>query len=148
MARYYLDTSALVKLYVQETGTDRMVQLIAAGVHHQLALLASTKTEFHSAFRRRERQGDLDSSVAAEILDEFDQHLLAGFLRQGVSDIVIDLASLLLGRHALRAFDALQLAGYLVLRSGAEPDFVFVCSDRPLLKAASEEGLECFDPTA
>ena len=147
MARYYLDTSALVKLYVQETGTDRMIQLIAAGVNDQLALLASTKTEFHSAVRRRERQGDLDSSVAAEILDEFDRHLEAGFLRQGVSDVVIDLASLLVGRHALRAFDALQLAGCLVLRSGAEPDFVFVCSDRSLLDAASEEGLQCFDPT-
>ena len=148
MAVYYFDTSALVKLYVQEPGTDPVIELTRASRLNQFAILAATKTELHSAVRRRERQGDLDSCHTDRLLHEFSRHLETMFLRQVVSDPVIDLAALLVHRHPLRANDALQLAGCLVLRAGAWLTPVFTCSDRALLRAAGAEGLVCFDPTA
>ena len=147
MAVYYLDTSALVKLYVDEPGTDTMIELTVANQRNQFAILAATKTELHSAVRRRERQGDLDSRNTDRILHEFSRHLETMFVRQAVSDPVIDLAALLVQYHPLRANDALQLAGCLVLRAGAWLTPVFACSDRALLRAAGAEGLVCFDPT-
>ena len=147
MAVYYLDTSALVKLYVDEPGTDTMIELTVANQRNQFAILAATKTELHSAVRGRERQGDLDSRNTDRILHEFSRHLETMFVRQAVSDPVIDLAALLVQHHPLRANDALQLAGCLVLRAGAWLTPVFACSDRALLRAADAEGLVCFDPT-
>ena len=40
MALYYLETSALVKLYVREPGTERMLALAARSSENRLAVLA------------------------------------------------------------------------------------------------------------
>ena len=62
--------------------------------------------------------------------------------RDCVTDFVLDTASMLVDRHALRAFDAVQLAGYMVLKGASGTDMpVFVCSDQELLMAAKQEGI-------
>jgi len=60
---------------------------------------------------------------------------------------VLDTASALVDRYALRAFDAVQLAGYMVLKSTGGADVpVFVCSDQELLIEAKQEGAPALDP--
>jgi predicted nucleic acid-binding protein len=144
-----LETSALVKLYVREAGTDRLLQLASNSTDNRFAVLALSQVEFRSAIRRRERAGDIDSKIAGLVLDRFDQHLEARFLRQVLTDSVLDVASEMIDRYALRAFDAIQLAGCLALKTvvGAEPP-TFVCSDRQLLEAAASELLTILDPCA
>jgi hypothetical protein len=51
-------------------------------------------------------------------------------------------------RYALRAYDAMQLAGCLVLCSMTAETFTFVCSDHRLLEAAQSEQLRVLDPAA
>jgi hypothetical protein len=71
------------------------------------------------------------------------------FAVQVVNGLVIDLSCLLIDRHALRAFDAIQLAGYMALKNATGADVpVFVCSDRQLLVAAELEGASTMDPGA
>jgi len=149
LALYYLETSALVKLYVREQGTERLLQLAASSLGNRFALLSISQVEFRSAIRRRERNGDITSIVAGLVLDRFQQHFEARFLRQGLTDAVLDGATEMIDRYALRAYDAIQLSGYLVLRTtlGGEPT-AFVCSDRLLLEAARSERLQVFDPCA
>lgn len=147
MALLYLETSALVKLYVREPGSQRMLQLANAPEAHRLALSAVAQVELHSAVRRRQRAGDLDTVAARQLLEQFDLHLKSLFLRQGVNDTVLDLACGLIERHPLRAYDALQLAGCLVLKTAAPETPVFVCADQDLLRAAEAEGLASIDPT-
>ena len=53
MAFYYLYTSALVKLYVREPGTERMLALAARSSENRLAVLALAQVELRSAVRRR-----------------------------------------------------------------------------------------------
>jgi hypothetical protein len=97
--------------------------------------------------RRRERSGEIPAAVAAQLLEVFKRHIEARFITQAVTDFVLDLASVLVDRYALRAFDAVQLAGYLALKSSAGSDVpVFVCSDRELLNAAAQEGIPILDP--
>jgi len=55
MAVYYLDTSALVKLYVQELGTDVVLSLTGDLEEDRLAILDLARVEFRAAVRRRER---------------------------------------------------------------------------------------------
>lgn len=147
MALYYLETSALVKLYVREPGSERLLEMAAGSEAHRFAILALAQAEFHSAVRRRQRAGDLESQVASDLLERFDLQLRTRFLRQIVSDPVLDLACELIERHPLRAYDSLQLAGCMILRAAAPEPPVFVCVDQRLLQAAEVEGVMWLDPT-
>ena len=148
MAVYYLETSALVKLYVREAGTERLLRLVNAAESNHFAILSVAQAEFRSAVRRREREGDLDGYVAVELLERFDLHLASIYVRQAVNDVVVDLACAVIDRYTLRAYDAMQLAGCLALKSAAPSTPVFVCADQQLLQAAETEGLVWLDPTA
>jgi predicted nucleic acid-binding protein len=138
-----------VKLYIREEGTDRLLQLAGNLADNRFAVLALSQVEFRSAVRRRQRAGDIDSRIANLVLDRFNQHLEARFLRQALTDSLLDVASEMIDRYALRAFDAVQLAGCLALKTamGVEPP-AFVCSDQQLLEAARSELLSVLDPCA
>ena len=75
MAFYFLDTSALVKLYVQEPGTDRLLPLISDRPDNRFAVLAASVVEMRSAIRRRQRAGDIDTSLATAILESVQSHM-------------------------------------------------------------------------
>jgi predicted nucleic acid-binding protein len=146
---YYLDTSALVKLYIREPGTERILRLASRQVDNRMAILSLTAVEFRSAIRKRERSGDIDRTGAARTIAKFEHHLEARFLRQTLNESVVDAALGLIDRYPLRAYDALQLAGCLTLKSVAGGDDpVFVCADQTLLVAAQSEGLSTIDPAA
>jgi uncharacterized protein len=149
LALYYLETSALVKLYVREQGTDHLLRLAEASQENRFALLSLSQIELRSAIRRRERNGDLGPHVAGLVLDRFQQHLEAKFLQQSLTDPVLDSAAEMIDRYALRAYDAIQMAGYLVLRTtfGKESP-IFVCSDQSLLQVARSEQVPILDPSA
>ena len=147
MALYFLDTSALVKLYVQESGTDRLLLLVSNQPENRFAVSAISAVEARSAIRRRQRAGDIDRNIADLLLDLLQKHIETTFIRQVINDAVIDSALEMVDRYALRAYDAIQLAACLVL-SAIEPQaFTFVCSDHQLLDAAGSEQLRVLDPT-
>jgi uncharacterized protein len=144
---YYLETSALAKLYVREPGTERLLALAARPANNRFTILSLAQVEFRSAIRRREKNGEIPAFVVTQLIDSFKNHLESRFAVQVVNDFVLDISCVLVDRYALRAFDAIQLAGYVALRNttGAEVPF-FVCSDRELLTAASHEGASILDP--
>jgi len=149
LAFYYLETSALVKLYVRESGTERVLALANRASENRLAILGLTQVEFRSAVRRRERNGEIPPLLATQLLETFKRHLETRFVSQTISDFVLDVASALVDRHALRAYDAVQLAGYVALRGSIGTDVpVFVCSDHALLEAARLEGIPILDPAS
>jgi hypothetical protein len=148
LALYYLDTSALVKLYVREPGTDRLLQLVSNPADNRLAVLAITPVEARSAVRRRERAGDIDPKTASQILERLQRHLESRFIRQALNEIVLDGALEMIDRYALRAYDAVQLAGCLALKTADTDSPTFVCSDQHLLHAARSELFAVLDPCA
>lgn len=77
-----------------------------------------------------------------------DEHLANFFVVQPLTELVIQEAAALLDRHTLRAYDAVQLAGCIMLRARIGRHATFVCSDRQLLKAAEAEGMTVLDPLA
>ena len=147
MALYYLDTSALVKLYVREPGTEQVLRLARGAAANQIAVLALAQVEIHSALRRRERAGEIASAAVVQLLERFHRHLEAVFLRQVITEATFDVACGLVDRHGLFALDAVQLAGYVALRtaSGANTP-IFVSADRQLLEAAEAESAPVLDP--
>jgi predicted nucleic acid-binding protein len=146
LAFYYLETSALVKLYVREAGTDRVLALTEQTAGNRFAILTLSKIEFRSAVRRREKNGGIPAKVANHLLDRFEHHLQSTFVTQTITDFVVDIACALLDRHALRAYDAIQLAGYMALGTTGTDVPVFVSSDQPLLEACRQERVPVMDP--
>ncbi|HEV7217569.1 MAG: type II toxin-antitoxin system VapC family toxin [Terriglobales bacterium] len=146
MALYYLDTSALVKLYVREPGTEQVLRL-ANAKGNQLAILTLAQVEIRSALRRRERAGEIASSIVIQLLERFQRHLEAVFLRQLVTEAMFDMACALVDSHGLFTFDAVQLAGYLSLKTSSGANVpTFVSADRQLLQAAEAESVPVFNP--
>jgi predicted nucleic acid-binding protein len=148
VATLFLDTSALVKLYVDETGTDSMLALAHPGAGNKLAILSITRVEFRAAIRRRAKLGDLDEAAANGALGRFAQHLSTLYFVQPLNETVLDAACGVIDRHVLRAYDSMQLAGCLTLRTtmGDDLELRFVSADQALLYAANADGLAVIDP--
>lgn len=144
MPAFFLDTSALVKLYVYENGTEAMLQL-AGSPNTQLTILNLAKVEAWSAFHRRRRLGDLDWDTCHDLLDQLQLHVRSVFSVISLIEPMVERAMGLLGNYDLRAYDAMQLAGCLSLRE-RQAEVTFVGSDQRLLQAASGEGLPILNP--
>ena len=147
MASVYLDTSALIKLYVEEEGTERVVAITDDFDGVQVIILDVTPLEARSAVRRRQREGDISGADADRILDRIEDDTSSSFLVQPSTSAVIEGAARLIDRHPLRAYDALQLAGCLVIRDIVPGPLTFVCADVRLCGAAELEGLTVLNPT-
>ena len=147
MALLYLDTSALVKLYIQERGSGRMEELALSDPSQPLATCAITQVELHSAIDRRRRMGDLDEYEVEGAIERFTAHFKGWFFLYPIDARMLELACDLVHRYALRAYDAVHLAACLfILRLYARDDLTFVSADRRLLTAARSEGLEVLNP--
>jgi predicted nucleic acid-binding protein len=140
----FLDTSALVKIYIAEPGSERMRKAVAREEPRVASVLAFA--EIHATFARRRREELLLDTELKQIRLVFDSDW-EKLTQIPVGDAVLTLVPGLCERHPLRGADAIHLASALLLREeGLE--VLFACSDRPLLGAAATEGLAIFDPVS
>ena len=145
MASYYFDTSALIKLYIDEEGTAEVVDLANNLNGDQIIIIDIALLESRSAIRRREREGHITSSDARRILNQIEEDATALYLVQPSSAVTGETARLL-DLHPLRTLDALHLAGCLTVRDSIPPPLTFVCADSRLCDAAAREGLATLNP--
>ncbi|MDI3279809.1 MAG: type II toxin-antitoxin system VapC family toxin [Bacillota bacterium] len=128
----YLDTSALVKLYVQEQGSE----LVRALVNEAL-VVATSKVAFaeaRAAFARVYREGGLSQEDYRSAVEAF-QAEWEHYLRLEVSDELIHLAGDLAERHQLRGFDAIHLASMQMLSQQVKDPVIVACWDTRLWDA-------------
>ena len=145
---YFLDTSALAKRYLTERGSSRIRRLLERKDHmfYQAFL---TPLEVASALYRRQRSQEISQEELSFLLRAYVSHSHQDYLLIPYSDALMDRASALVARYALRALDAVQLASALVLRDAlpAEPlSLSFLSADDRLLDAARQEHLEAENP--
>ena len=88
----------------------------------------------------------MDEDEVKRAAERFNNHLRNVFARCPVDDRTLNLASVIVARHVLRASDAIQLAACLTLSGEARESLTFVCADRNLLTAARLEGLAVLNP--
>jgi uncharacterized protein len=72
---YFFDTSALVKRYVNETGSAWVDDLTDVAAGNDIYILRMTEIEVTSAVTRRRRGGTLSVTDAATVLAQFRQDL-------------------------------------------------------------------------
>lgn len=110
MAVYFFDTSAIVKRYVKEPGTAWVRAIAAPAAGNSLYLCRITAVELTSAVTRRQRGGAISAADAAIVLTAFRQDCA---LQYGIVELtpgLLDSAAVIAQTHALRAYDAVQLA--------------------------------------
>ena len=71
MPEFFLDTSTVLKRYVQETGTTWVQTLAAPAAGHSLIIVRITMAETVAAITRRERGGTITPADAATALAYF-----------------------------------------------------------------------------
>ncbi len=147
MAVYFLDTSAVVKRYVSETGTGWVQTLTTPTAGNVLCIARIMRPETVAAITRRERGGHITPANAATALRDFDHDFAQQYLTISMSDALIDHAAVLARTHGLRGYDAVQLAAALEVWAQI-PTTVLISGDGGLNAAAIAEGMPVDDPNA
>lgn len=152
----YLDSSALVKKYVREQGSNEIQARLAAQSGADAIPFTSilTYAEILAVFARRSNDGTLKVREAAHARNEFEGDWAVGLAPIPLDSGVLLIVRALLSRIALKGSDAIHLASAIWLRdmvrtgtsSGQPSRLVFATSDAQLAKAALEHGLEVFNP--
>ncbi len=137
----YLDTSAVIKLYHKEMGSDELLAFLRHNTGNLILTVADiTRTEFHSAFLRRVRTKEIPIDPVHIVFDAFDRDLRM-FNQIPIDEAVKKMAVTLLDRIApqrgLRTLDAFQLAAALFCHQVLSVDR-FVTSDLRFLKVAKD----------
>jgi len=142
---HYFDTSALVKLYHREPGTDAMREIYAAGGTIQISELA--RIEFLTTAMRKFRERALDDQAYQAVLSRFRDDLRARYEVLHFASMVLDETERVLDihgrRHPIRTLDAIQIAFY---HAYSEDDTVFVCADQRLAAVIEQEGRPTLNP--
>lgn len=150
MAQYFLDTSALAKRYLHETGSQWVQDLCATELISVSALIV---VEISTTLARRVREGSIMANERDVILRRFRRHLRQITVVE--ADLRVLNAAGSLGVQSpptipLRALDAIQLASARAFAatsstSGLGP-LTFVSADTRLLAAAQWAGFATDTP--
>jgi predicted nucleic acid-binding protein len=134
----YLDTSALVKIYVQETRSADVRE--NAKQAEGLATSRIAYAEARAAFARKRREHGLSRADYRSVVDDLDQDWDDYFIVD-VSEGLVRAAGSLAENHALRGADAIHLASAMTLGKHMGESVMFMCFDGRLASAARKEDL-------
>ena len=151
MAGYFVDTSALAKLYHQEAGSDYVERIVShAGSNGIISRLSLVELE--SVLAIKVRTGVLDIAGQTTALRRFRADISRNRVVVGppIEEKHFRAARRLLRTHAvryaLRTLDALQIAVALDLRDAGWIS-TLIASDQRLCAVAEICGLSAVDPT-
>lgn len=150
MAAFFFDSSAIVKRYVVENGSSLVGNLANVKSGNIILLARITRVEVAAAIARRLKGGSLTNADAQNALALFQHDLTNNYFTIELTAGLLSEAMRLATRHALRGYDAVQLAAALEannerVASGLAP-LTLVSADTELNDAAQAEGLGIENP--
>jgi len=140
----FLDTSALVKLYIVETDSPAIHAAVARA--ETVAVSRIAWAEAYAALARRAREVPADEAAiiaARQALARDWPH----FFVVEVTQSVVERAGEFAETFALRGYDSVQLAAACEILPAAPGEVAFSCFDNRLNKAARVLGLDAAWPT-
>ena len=142
MKFYFFDTSALVKRYHGETGSDN-VDRIFDQKDRAIVISNITITEMISAFKRKENAGEIGFETMELLVSKFFADILAEFVVLELTDEHIKESIRLVTERNLRTLDALQLGTALEIKGVG---CIFVSADKNLCETAKNEEMRTMNP--
>jgi len=150
MTTYYLDTSALIKRYVDEVGSNWLRAMLDVRPPPSVIIVHLAIVEVTSALTRRMREGTLTPAEYAQLQNAFRADCLGEYDIVTAVGEIIDQANRLLEKYPLRAYDAVHLATAMVvnqqLLANNFAPLTFLSADNRLNEAAAAEGLVVDNP--
>lgn len=150
MSVYFLDSSAITKKYVREIGTAWVLNFFRPKSSNRIYIAEIALVEVISALTRRHRGKTISAADYAKVSKRFRRNFSDKFFKTEINLSVIEQAAALAETHALRGYDAVQLASAVNLHSRRQkaglPPLVFISADNALNVAAQAEGLQVDNP--
>ncbi len=135
----YLDTSALLKQYIQESGSEDVIKMLQAADSHGTNLL--TYVEMASAIARAVRLKLIQADEAQATWKDFlvDWELL---VRLDISGQITKQAARIAWEYGLRGYDAVHFASALAWQDAIDMPVTLATYDRELWHAAQKAGMD------
>ena len=150
MVVYFVDSSALVKRYVSETGSMWVSDLFAPKLDNEVLIAAITGVEIVAAIARRARGGSIGMTDATAACNQFRSDLLSDYQVIDITENIITSAMTLAESRGLRGYDAVQLAAACAVNTvcvvNGLSTVIFVSADNELNVAAASQGLMIENP--
>jgi len=135
----YLDTSSLVKLYVEEAGSA-----IVRDVTQKASVIAASKiayAEARAAFARKQRDDGFSITALRKIVEDLNRDWESYFIIE-VTDGIIRSAGDIAEKYLLRGFDSIHLASAVNLKGKIMGEVYFSSTDSKLNRAAGKERIK------
>jgi uncharacterized protein len=138
----FADSSAIVKLYADESGAETVREL------SPLIISQLARVEIPAALWRKHRLDELSLADVTVLISAFEADYFgtdqepARFLVIAATASILDEAAQLAGIHGLRAYDAVQLASACSALREVTEGMRFAAFDQALIAAAGREGFE------
>jgi predicted nucleic acid-binding protein len=136
----FCDTSALLKLYIAEWGSDAVKTRVDEA--EAVAVCRIAWAEAHAALSRRAREVPQDAPVIANAKAALAQEWL-NFVVMEVDQTLVERAGEYADTFALRGYDSVQLAAAFETGRISQSPICFACFDDRLNKAAKVLGMAC-----
>jgi predicted nucleic acid-binding protein len=150
LAAYFFDSSAVVKRYVAEPGTTWVSHITTVAGSNPVYIARLTLVEVISAITRKVRGTSLTAALAVKALTDFRNDFLSQYAPVELTPRLIERAADLAQTHALRGYDAVQLAAALEINldrmTAGFSAIPLISADTTLNAVAVAEGLAVDDP--
>lgn len=149
MTIYFIDSSALVKRYVNEIGSGYTLGIFDPSLNNEVFVVAITGVEIIAAVARRMRGGSINPTDSTVLCNQFRNDYQTDYQIVEITENIITQAMQFAETYALRGYDAVQLAAaYTVnqLCSASGLSLTFMSADSELNTAASSESLIVHNP--
>ncbi len=139
----YLDSSAWVKLFIEESGSDLVRQMISN--HASVCTHLITYAEMYATFAKARRMQRVTDSGLQTALNNFELEWQHSLIITVDEPLIRRAASLALA-YQLRSYDSLHLAAAELMGKQPAMKLTFACFDNNLNSAATALGIETIDP--
>lgn len=138
---FFFDTSALIKRYISETGSNKVDELFE--IAENIIVSPVTKIEAHSTLKRL-LATNLISKADYETVKSNIDYDFRYFTVLSLNEEIEKEAINLIETYQLKTLDSIQLASVLYRKTDIRS---FIVSDVKLKNAAEAENIEVIDPT-
>ena len=136
----FFDTSALLKLYIVEAGSEALKARVVEA--EAVAVCRVAWAEAYTALSRRAREVPGDAPVIEQAKAALAQDW-PRFVVMEVDQALVERAGNYADTFALRGYDSIQLAAAFEAGRIAQSPICFACFDARLNKAADVLGMAC-----
>lgn len=150
MAIVYIESSALVKRYLPEQGTEVIDELFDRRTSSEFFVISlPSALEIKSVFVRLAKAGRISDAEVRELLASFwaDRTKVSSILP--FDNSLVEEASGHLDRHPVRTLDAVHVASILRVKETAQRSgerLIVVACDHEVVQACREENIEVLNP--